>query len=198
MKIIKIITLLAITIASFSCSGLKIVVDEDKSIDFSKFTTYSFLGWQHKSDALLTEDDKVALREAFTREFERRGLKRVDALGDMQISLYIVTNSETAYSGYNDYVGGGGGYMGYSHYGYGYGTAGYGNYGTGNSNNSFKIQSKEMGTVIMNVYNGKSKSQVWQAIMHSALNKKQSKRNRSIPSKVSTIMSEFPVKPVTK
>ena len=197
MKIIKTITLLAITIVSFSCSGLKIVVDENKSVDFSNFTAYSFLGWEHKSDALLTDEDKVLLRDAFTKEFERRGLKRVDALGDMQISLYIVTNSETAYSGYNDYVGASG-YRGYSNYGYGYGTAGYGNYGTGNSNNSFKTQSKEMGTVIMNVYNGKSKSQVWQAIMHSAINKKQSKRKRSIPSKVSTIMKEFPVKPVTK
>ena len=188
MKIVRnisaLILILAMTLAMISCSSVSVVVDENKSTDFSKYKTYSFLGWQNKSDEILSDQEKGYLRDAFTHQFERRGLQKVNSGGDIQISLYIVTSEETAVSGYNDYVGG----RGYSHY-YGYG------YGTGNMNNTFTQASKEMGTLIMNVYDGKSMEQIWQAIANSAVETNYEKRERTIPSKISNLMSYFPVKP---
>ena len=184
MKILKAFSMLAMVMAMSSCASVKVAVDENKNIDFSNYKTYSFLGWQNNSDEALSVEDKTFLRDAFTKEFERRGLQKVNSGGDMQISLYIVTSTETAVSGYNDYVGGHGSYYHYA-----------GGYGTGNMNNTYTTASKEYGTLIMNCYDGKSRDQIWQAIATSAVQQKVEKRKSSIPSKIANIMSYFPVKP---
>lgn len=184
MKILKTISVLAFLIAMISCSSVKVVVDQNKNIDFSKYQTYSFLGWQNNADENLSTEDKGYLRDAFIHEFEQRGMTRVNSGGDMQISLYIVTSEKSAVSGYNDYVAG----AGYNQY-YGFG------YGTGNMNNTYQTASKEFGTLIMNCYDGSSKDQIWQAIATSAVQQNVEKRKNSIPSKIANIMSSFPVKP---
>jgi hypothetical protein len=184
MKIIRYPLLLAMALILASCSSVSVVVDQNKSTDFSKYKTYSFLGWQNHSDKDLSVEDKGYLRDAFTKEFERRGLQKVNSGGDMQISLYIVLSVETAVSGYNDYVGGHGSYY---HYHRGY--------ATGNMNNTYTQREKEVGTLIMNVYDRESKDQIWQAIATSAVQTNPAKRERSIPAKVKNLMSYFPVKP---
>jgi hypothetical protein len=103
----------------------------------------------------------------------------------MQVSLYIVTSDETAFSGYTDYVGGRN--VGYNHYG--------GGWGYGYSGNTYKQQSKLVGTLIMNVYDGKSNNQVWQAIATGTVTENPEKRDKTIPGKVAIIMKKFPVKP---
>ena len=182
MKIFRFIPVVALILAS--CSSVNVVTDQNKSTDFSKYKTYSFLGWQNNSDEALSVEDKTFLRDAFTKEFERRGLQKVNSGGDMQISLYIVTSTETAVSGYNDYVGGHGSYYHYA-----------GGYGTGNMNNTFTQASKEYGTMIMNVYDKSSHEQIWQAIATSAVEQNPAKRQNTIPAKIKNLMSYFPVKP---
>lgn len=198
MKKIKIISILAFVIAMVSCSGTKMVVDTNDDIDFSKYETYSFQGWQMNSDELLTDENKEIMLDAFVKEFERRGLKLVNVNGNMQVTLYIVTNKKTAYSGYNDYVGRSAAGWGYG-YGYGYGGAAYGYGGSGSygaSGNSYKQRDKMMGTLIMSVFKGNTDTQIWQGIYTSAVTNKQKKREKSIPSKVSNLMDKFPVKPI--
>ena len=189
MKIVKAISVMALAMTMVSCSPVKVVVDMKNSTDFSKYKTYSFLGWQNDSGELLSVEDKGHMRDAFVKEFKRRGLEKVNSGGDMQISLFIVTSQEVAISGYNDYVGVG--HSGYNHYGGGYGYGG-GYYGT--SNNNYKTRSKLVGTLIMDVYDGKSKNQVWQVIAKGAMEKNPKRRATTIPGKISTIMKEFPVK----
>lgn len=184
MKIFHLSQLLTLAIIMTSCSTVNVVVDKNKNVDWSKYNTYSFLGWQNHSDKDLSAEDKGYLRDAFTREFERRGLQKVNSGGDMQISLYIVTSVETAVSGYNDYVGG---YGSYYHYN--------GGYGTGNMNNTFTQREKEVGTLIMNVYDKGSQNQIWQAVATSAVETNPAKRKKSIPSKIRSLMRYFPVKP---
>ena len=169
-----------------SCSPVKVVTDQNKNADFSRFQTFSFQDWQDVSDEIFSDSDKDLLRKSFINEFERRGIKLVNSKGDMQVSLYLVTSSETAFSGYNDYVGGRN--SGYSHYG--------GGWGYGYSGNTSKQQSKLVGTLIMNVYDGKSQNQVWQAIATGTVNENPKKdRTKTIPGKVSSVMRRFPVLP---
>ena len=163
---------------------MKVIVDSKKDPDFSKYETYNFVGWQDLDDEIFSDADKKLLMDSFVKEFSSRGFKRVNTTGDMQVSIYVVTNDKTAYSGYNDYVGGYGGYSHYSgSYGYGYG-----------SNNTYKQRSKMMGTLIMNIYDG-GKNQIWQAVASSAVTKDPAKRVNTIPAKVSSIMKRFPVQP---
>jgi len=183
MKIYKLIPLLAILLAISSCSPIKVVTDKNKDVNFSKYKTYSFLGWQNNSDEILTETDRESLRKAFTHEFERRGLSRVNSGGDMQISLYIIVSDKSAVSGYSSYYGSR--YSGYSYYGgsYGYGT------------NSYKQRDYQVGTLIMDVMDKSTKEQVWQAVASKTISNSESKRKRKTASNIRALMREFPVTP---
>ena len=182
MKILRLLPMMALMMAMVSCSSIKVAIDQDKNVDFSKYETYTFLGWQNHSDKDLSEEDKLLLRDAFTKEFERRGMTRQNSGGDMEISLYIVTSKETSVSGYNDYVAKRGSYNYYSR-------------GYASSNNNYSTQQKLVGTMIINVYDRKSKDEIWQAIATKTLGKKPEKRKKSIPSTIGSVMREFPVKP---
>ena len=180
------LSILTLMILAVSCSGVKVLTESNKDADFSKYKTYSFLGWQDVSDDLFSKSDLNLMKESFVSEFERRGLKLVNANPDMQLSCYLVTNSETAFSGYNDYVGGRS--TGYNHYRTGW--------GTGYSGNTSKQQSKLMGTLIMNVYEGNTKNQIWQATASGKVSDNPKKdRSKTIPGKVASVMRRFPVRP---
>ena len=180
-----------------SCSSVKVIVDKEKKPDFTKYETYNFVAWQDLDDDMFSAADKKLMEESFVREFSRRGFKRVNTTGDMQVSIYVVTSDQTAFSGYNDYVGRAGAYTHYGGgYGYGYGYGGsYG--GAYGSNNTYKTRSKLKGTVIMNIYDG-SKNQIWQVVGSSAVEKNPQKRERTIPAKVENVMRRFPVPPGKK
>jgi len=186
MKILKAISVLAFVMAMVSCSPLKVTVDMKNPTDFSKYKTYSFLGWQNNSGELLSVEDKAIMRDAFIKEFKRRGLEKVDTGGDMEISLFIITSEEVAVSGYNDYVGKG--FGGYNHYMGGVGSP------TGTYNNNYKTRSRSVGTLIMDVYDGKNKNQVWQALANGTVEKNPKRRPSTMPGKIATIMKDFPVK----
>ena len=187
MKMIKAYVLLALLMALASCSSVKVAVKMEEDTDFSKYKTYSFLGWQNNSGDLLSAEDKAIMRDAFVKEFKRRGLDMVDANGDLLISLFIITSEETAFSGYNDYVGRT--YVGYNYYPGGLGSP------TGTSNNNYRTRSKMVGTLIMDAFDGKSKESVWQAIANATVEKKPENRPKTMPGKIATIMNSFPVRP---
>ena len=46
--------------------GQKVTADYDKSKDFSKYKTYSFLGWQKDTDQLVNDFDKETSTTAYT------------------------------------------------------------------------------------------------------------------------------------
>jgi hypothetical protein len=75
----------------------------------------------------------------------------------------------------------------YSHYG--------GGWGYGYNGNTLKQRDELVGTLIMNVYNGSSRNQVWQAIATGAVNENYETREKTIPERVSMIMRKFPIRP---
>ena len=172
------------------CSGIKVTADQGKTTDYSKYKTYSFLGWQNGSEKLFSPEEKEWMYAAFDKEFTKRDMTFVKGGGDMAVSLYLVLNDELSVSGYSSYYGSGA-YGGYSTYGYGYGYR-------GTSTGSFAKKKTEKGTVIMNVFDEKTGEQIWQGIMTSAITKKPAKREGSIPKKVNALMSKFPVKATKK
>ena len=136
MNIIRSISILAFLTVIASCSSVKVINDNKTTPDFTKYQTYSFISWQDLDKEMFSAADKKLLEDSFVREFSRRGYKRVNTSGDMQVSIYVVTSDQTAFSGYNDYVGRAGSY---NHYGGGYGYGyGYGGAYGGSYNNSYK------------------------------------------------------------
>ena len=172
------------TVAAFvSCSPVTVLSDVDKTVDFSQYKTFSFLGWQANSDKILNDLDKKRIHDAFGNEFEARGLTYVESGGDMDVTLFIVVDQKTTVTAYTNYYGGG--YGGYRRYGYGW--------GMGYANTTYSENDYMEGTLVMDAFDGKTKNQIWQGVAKSTITENPSKRETSIPKKVGLLMDKFPV-----
>jgi hypothetical protein len=125
-----------------SCSSIKVVVDSDKSVDFTQYKDLEYYGWADNSDQILNRFDKERIEEAFGNEFKNRGLKLVEnGEGDIVVSLYIVTEQKSQTTAHTTSMGGG--YGGYYNYGPGYG------WGGGHSTTTYSEYDYVEGTLIV-------------------------------------------------
>ena len=53
MKTLRLPAILVVAILMAACSPVKVVTDIDKTVDFTKYETYSFMGWQEASDLIV-------------------------------------------------------------------------------------------------------------------------------------------------
>jgi len=82
--------------------------DHNKTVDFSKFKTYSYYGWTEESDQILNRFDKERIENAFADEFEKRNIKFVERDGSIIVSLFIVVEQKTSKTAYTNHYGTGG------------------------------------------------------------------------------------------
>jgi hypothetical protein len=170
-------------ITSYSIAQ-KVNTDYDKKADFTAYKTVSFLGWQ--DDVTLNDFDKKRFSDAFREEFKNRNLTLVESGGDMAVVLYVVAEQKTSTTAYTNYYGGGAG-RGYRRGGRG------GGWGGGHSSTNYSESDYVQGTLVMDVFDGESKEQVWQAVATGTVNEKPEKREKSIPKGVKKIMKKFPI-----
>lgn len=78
---------LVLVLAS-NCIAQKVNTDYDKKVDFSTYSSVSFLGWQ--DDAGINDFDKKRFMDAFAEEMAKRNISLVESGGDMAIALFIV------------------------------------------------------------------------------------------------------------
>lgn len=186
MKKLTFLGAILIAILISGCSSVTVISDMDKTVDFSQYKTYSFLGWQDSSDQLMNEFDKKRMHDAFGAELSKRGLEYVESGADMAISLFLVISQETSVTAYTDYYGGGG-YGRYNRYGYGWG---------GSSTTTYSESDYMKGTLVMDVFDETSGDQIWQGIATGTVTEQPEKREKSIPKSVGALMAKFPIQPV--
>ena len=193
MKTIKKLVIL-ITVAIFFSPNIvaQVTHEKDNSIDFSKYKTYSFLGWQKDSDSLINDIDKQRLLDALKSEMEKRELNYADSNGDMMISLYLVIANKQSVTAYTDYTGGMGYGVGMPGWGYGAGM------GMGTATTSYNTYDYQEGTLVMDAHDETSKKLIWQGIYKGAIQAKANKREKTIPKNIGKLMNGFPIEPVKK
>lgn len=193
------LNLLVLMIVLSSCgSSIKVSSQHDKNVDFTQYKTYSYLGWSNNSDQLMNDFDKRRVEAAFAHEFEIRGMKYVAAGGDVEISLFLVTEQKTATTAYTNHYGVGGpvgyGYGGYG--GYYYGSAW--GWGGGYSSTTYQEYDYTVGTLVCDVFDGKEKKLIWQSVGSGTVDDDSSSRDKGIPKAVAKIMSLYPVQAIKK
>ena len=171
----------------FSAGALaqKVKVDLDKTIDFSKYKTYKFMGWQENIDSIVNDFDKKRLSGAFMEEMNKRKLELVDSDPDMLMATYLVIDQKTSITGYTNYTGG-----------MGVGFRGGWGWGMGSSTTNYSEDDYLQGTMVIDFYDGNSKKLIWQATGVGTVNEKPEKREKTIPKSVSKMMKQFPIEPV--
>ncbi|WP_420582748.1 DUF4136 domain-containing protein [Reichenbachiella sp.] len=184
------LVILSILILS-SCASVKVVSDMDNSVDFSTYKTFEYYGWAENSDKLMTDLDKERIETAFGAEFKKRGLELVEnGKGDMEVALYVVSDTKQSTTAHTNYMntGGYGGGWGYG-YGYGYG-------GMGTSTTNYTTTEYEVGTLVVSAYDTQTKKLIWQSIGSGTVAEDPAKRAKNIPKAVEKIMATCPIKPV--
>ena len=181
-----------------SCSGLTVVSDLDKSVDFTQYKSFEYYGWTDNSDQILNRFDKERLEDAFGNEFRSRDLTIVEkGQGELIVSLYIVTEQKTQTTANTTSMGGMGGmggYGGYYDYGPGYGWGG----GGGHSTTTFSEYDYTEGTLIVSVFDAKKEQLIWESAGKGTIDENPEKREATMPKAVAQIMSKYPVQPSGK
>ncbi len=179
-----------------SCATTKVSVDYDKTVDFSKYKTYSFYGWAKESNKILTPFDQERFEKAFAEEFAKRGLKYVPQGGDLTVALYIATEHKQETSATTTTTGMGG-YYGYGGY-WGYGPR----WGWGpsyaSSHTTVHTEEYREGTLIVDVFDTQKKQLIWEAVGKKRIDENTKNREENIKKVAAAMMKEFPIPPVKK
>jgi hypothetical protein len=192
MKFILKISLASLVL--FACSSIKVYSDYDKTYDFTQVKTAQYFGWADGTDKILSPFDKERVEKAFGAEFKSRGITFTQSeTSDIIVSLHIVTEQKTQTTATTTGMGGYGGY-GYGGY-YGYGP-GYG-YGTGYATTTYSTYDYTVGTLLVSVYDTKTKMLVWESAAQGTIEKDAKNREKNINYAVKSIMYKYPVKPTT-
>lgn len=170
------------------CSSIKVVADQDPTVDWSHFKTYEYFGWAEDSDKILTRFDRERIEKAFGQEFASRGLEYVEEGGDLVVSLFIVVEDMKGSTATTTTSGSTYGYSG-RYYGQG---PGYG-WGSGYSTTTVEEYNFQEGTLVCDVFDANKKELIWEGIGTGTVNEDPSKRDKTIPRSVAAIMKKFPV-----
>lgn len=185
MKRLHFILIAIVFIASSCGSSIKVTSQYDSGVNFNEFKTFSYLGWSKNSDDLINDFDKRRIEASFKKEFESRNMTLVDDGGDIEISLFLVTDTKTATTAYTDYYGGYGAYR----YGRPWG------WGGGYATTTYQQYDYLVGTLVCDVFGGKDKNLIWQGVGSGTVDDNPSTRDKNIPKAVKKIMSLYPVQP---
>lgn len=180
---------IAIVFISTGCSSLKVSADYDKTVDFTKYKTIEYYGWQKESDKLLNGLDKTRIEDAFANEFYSRGMSLVNDNGDLVVTLYIVVENKTETTATTSHMGYGGYYGGYYGYGPGWG------WGPSYSTTSVRSYDYKVGTLICSVYDKAKEQLIWEGYATKTIDEDPGTREDNIPKVVAVMMKKYPVEP---
>lgn len=183
MEKLKSTLILFLVFAFSSCSSVKVITDQDTSADFSSYKSYNFLGWQNDSDKIIGDLDKKRIHDSFIKEFEARGLQLVQSDGDIAVSLFIVVDEKTSTTAHTDYYTTR--YRAYHPYRRGW--------NQGYATTTFTQNDYMEGTLVLDVFDGTSKEQIWQGVARSTIDENPANREKGIPKKIAALMKKFPV-----
>lgn len=175
---------------ALTSNAQKITTDYDKTVDFSNYKTFKFLGWQKDSDKILNDIDKERMRKAFKNECDARELTLSESDADMAVSLFLVVQQKTSTTAYSDYYGLGGGYGRYSRAGWGW--------GGGYSTTTYTQDDYLQGTLVMDVFDEATGKLIWQGVATGTVTENPQKREKTIPKGIKKLMKKFPIEPVKK
>ena len=198
----KMRTLLFFVFAAFLAIGagcgsaITITTDYDKSMDFTKIKTFGFLKWNEESAALVNELDRRRLESAITSEMEKRGIKRVEGLGDSMFGFHVIVENKTGTTSYTDYYGNmgyyGGGRAGFG-YGYGY------PYGGGGSTTTTSTYEYTVGTIIIDQFEVSTKNMIWEGVAQGEVTGDRNNREENITNDIVKMFANYPIAiPVTE
>ena len=138
-----------------ACSTLQISTDYDKGVDFSQYKTFSY----HDTGELKNDIWASRIENVLSEALAAKGLQKVASGGDVWLVAHPRLSKQTQINTYN------------SGWGYGYGW-----YGGGMSTST--VSEIPVGTLVVDLVDGKKKDMVWRGIATDTLNPDNSPEDR--------------------
>ena len=189
----KIAAILILTLSVSHLSVGQVNTDYDKSVDFSQYMTFKFIGWQEGTTDRLNQLDAEKILTALTKELNGRGILIDGSTPKMVMVLFLVVDDKTSTTAYTNYTGG----MGYGMGRVGWG-AGVGGMGMGQSTTTYSESDYEVGTFVIDFYDSESKKLLWQGILKKNVTENTKKREKKITKAIAKILKDYPVEIVKK
>jgi hypothetical protein len=174
MKIQKLVfALIGMILLAGTASAQQVKTDYDRSANFAQYKTYS---WEHvmTRDALAVDRIKAAVNAALAA----KGWTQVDSGGDVSIvAMEITRNQQTLNTFYDGFAGG----WGWRRFGGG----GFGEATT--TTDTYKV-----GTVVVDLFDTKTKQLVWRASASDTLSNNSDKNIKNLDKGVEKMFKNFP------
>jgi hypothetical protein len=162
-----------------SCTSVKVTTDYDKSVDFSKYKTYTIYKLTTNGESI-SDLNKDRIINAIKAEMARKGFTEAETDPDLLVHATTALISKknvtatTNYYRYNSY---------YRPYSWGP------NYGGTVTYNEYNYKE---GTLIIDILDANSKKLIWQGIGDKEIDKPSKDIDKKINEAVAGIMDDFP------
>jgi hypothetical protein len=159
----------------------KVSFDYDKTVDFTKYKTYSMKDGTKVGDPLI--DKRIV--DALDATLKAKGLTRNDAKPDMVVVYHVAFDKEKNITSYSSG-------MGYGAYGY--------HWGGGMATTDTRVYEILVGTLVIDMADTATNSVVFRGIgvKEVDVQAKADKRDKSINNAVTKILKDYPPKPKKK
>lgn len=168
-------------VALSTVSAQQVKTDFDHQANFSQYKTYS---WQEIKPADSLWDARI--KSAVNAQLAAKGWTQVDSGGDVAIVAIKTTQTQRTLQTLYDGMGGGMGGWGWRRFGGG----GFGGGGFGESTTT-EDDYKE-GTVIIDMYDAKTKQLIWRSSAEDTLSNKEEKNEKNLEKGVAKMLKKFP------
>jgi hypothetical protein len=156
--------------------------DYDHSADFSQYHTFSFYKVQ-TTDPLFVD----RIQAEITKDLTAKGLQMVPSGGNLTVTAIETTKNKQEYNTFYDGLGGAGfGYRGWRGWG--------GGWGGGMGDATTTVNDVPVGTLMIDLYDGKTHQLAWRGTSHEDLSTKASKNISKFDKAVDKMFEKYPPK----
>jgi hypothetical protein len=179
------LSLLALTIILTGCSSLRVITDQAKNVDMSKYKTFGFAPLEKSkvTPIYFSELNQRRVREAIAKEMAAKGYTMAEN-PDLKISIYLKIQDKQSvvssypYAGRGDFIGIYGGYR--------YEPA------------SVNIIDYTEGTLIIDLVDTAKNTLIWQGVAIDTIHQNSKHAERNINRAIEKVFQNFLTKNVAK
>jgi len=161
--------------------SLKVNSDYDKSVDFSKYKTFT-LYQSDSSNSAISPLNQDRIRNAVIAAMQSKGFVEATGSPDLLVNTVAILKDKVALSSNTNYYGYGGVYRPY-YWGGGMG---------GSSSTTYNIDHYKDGSLIIDVVDANTKKLLWQGIGNKEIDNPIKNPDVEAPNIVNKIMAGFP------
>jgi len=176
MRVVVVIPFAGLALIGAGLLFASVNSDYDKSADFGKYRTYSWIGAKASNDLWVGR-----IKDDVNQALTAKGWSMVPSGGDAAVSAFGSTKEVQSLNTFYDGLGGGWGWR--RGWGGGFGEA------------TTTVENTPVGTLVVDVFDGSTKKLIWRAQSSETLSTKGDKNDKKLEKDVMEMFKKFPPAP---